>query len=888
MKIFKRIFSLHLVISLGILALAFAVSYYYGAWLGYPRGDDTLLHLFKTKYILLNWPYHHWWNIWAGGMPLFLYYPPLPHYLLAFVELLTGVSPELLLTLASILAIGFSSLAIYTFVFLITRNRLAALMSAVVYLSTPGGWAMSLNSGVYMRSLAMPFSLFGLTLTMYLFKNHEQKESSTKLIKISAIFWGITILIHQFIAAIGLTTALVMVVFFAKGDLFKKLFTFIKVTALSLIISATLILPFIVHFPNNPSNSWVSPDAQKPVNLNRLWHIPSISQPILSNFDYSDMNRLPSYLLPFTLVLIIITVLSFLKISQDKIRLNKSLIMNNNFSIRMLVFSVLFIFLWFIYSQAIPLKISKAFSLINSAYAFLGTNGAMYFIPIFTGIAWGIMLHLVVKQKKLQFFILTLLILISSYFVTDQEEKIIYSLEDKYLQFTFGVRDLSFPYGKVSKTITEENTDNFRFAVQRIFITDPLFFSLNFPNIPQTGHYFTTGIQNFPLYWDFDYFLWHPESYDQLKFVLDWWGVNNIFAKSINDSFNSIHFNLIEKDKGGSVYSFEESSPILSAVNTPTLLHIGKPETFSQDLIKILAINNLNSQTVIPVWGEETIDQYRENDLKLFDAIIVYDYQVNSFFEFTQTITDYVVSGGNLIIESNSEVESGHKLPDPFPIQKVIPAQREKNFNLKVQEKNYLISQTELDNFSPADFEGNPWNISEAQDLKDWADILVTSDGAPVIVQGKLGKGNVIWSGLNLPFHAITNENQTEIKLVAKILLDVLEADEQDELHFTSSIENPQKRTLFIKDEAKGVLFKESIFPNWKAQAETASGREKLKILKAGPGYMFAFLPKDTKKVFFSYSRSAVEWISDIISLFALGWMITTILWRKSANPAKK
>jgi hypothetical protein len=80
---------------------------------------------------------------------------------------------------------------------------------------------------------------------------------------------------------------------------------------------------------------------------------------------------------------------------------------------------------------------------------------------------------------------------------------------------------------------------------------------------------------------------------------------------------------------------------------------------------------------------------------------------------------------------------------------------------------------------------------------------------------------------------------------------------------------HPQKRVVKVLSPAKGVLFKESFFPNWHAYV---AGRE-IKIYRAGPDFMSVALPKDTPypiEVVFEYKKSNLEWISLGISLVTL------------------
>ena len=84
---------------------------------------------------------------------------------------------------------------------------------------------------------------------------------------------------------------------------------------------------------------------------------------------------------------------------------------------------------------------------------------------------------------------------------------------------------------------------------------------------------------------------------------------------------------------------------------------------------------------------------------------------------------------------------------------------------------------------------------------------------------------------------------------------------------------NPQKRVVKIYSEAKGVLFKENYFKQWRAEVSGAGGRVKLPIYLAGPGLMYVPLPDDTVfpvTVTFTYRRLPQEVAGDLVSILTL------------------
>src|SRR3990172_2412799 len=70
----------------GALVICFVLVYFIGsllnAWKVDPivPGIDSFNHLYKTNYVLKYWSHDEWNYQWSGGMPQFLWYPPLFYY----------------------------------------------------------------------------------------------------------------------------------------------------------------------------------------------------------------------------------------------------------------------------------------------------------------------------------------------------------------------------------------------------------------------------------------------------------------------------------------------------------------------------------------------------------------------------------------------------------------------------------------------------------------------------------------------------------------------------------------------------------------------------------------------------------------------------------------
>ena len=105
MKVSKKALKILLLLLLSLLFAVF-ISFVFAFWTGYPRGLDAPAHALKIFWITRFFPHHNWWNVWASGMPIFLFYPIGPNLFLALLANILNYSPEMILTMTAIFSIG--------------------------------------------------------------------------------------------------------------------------------------------------------------------------------------------------------------------------------------------------------------------------------------------------------------------------------------------------------------------------------------------------------------------------------------------------------------------------------------------------------------------------------------------------------------------------------------------------------------------------------------------------------------------------------------------------------------------------------------------------------------------------------------------------------------
>jgi hypothetical protein len=157
---------------------------------------------------------------------------------------------------------------------------------------------------------------------------------------------------------------------------------------------------------------------------------------------------------------------------------------------------------------------------------------------------------------------------------------------------------------------------------------------------------------------------------------------------------------------------------------------------------------------------------------------------------------------------------------------------------------------------------------------------LLSAGPSVVAVVGEIGRGESIWSGIGLPYHAASLHSSVEAALIGR-LLDARESEPApaSDARFVNS----QRREVAVGATARGVLFKERYADGWHAR----SGDQDLRIEPAGPGMMYVALPPGhgPATVILSYRTSPVEKLGYAVSLLALLGVVVALVWRRSRRP---
>ncbi len=340
---------------------------------------------------------------------------------------------------------------------------------------------------------------------------------------------------------------------------------------------------------------------------------------------------------------------------------------------------------------------------------------------------------------------------------------------------------------------------------------------------------------------------------NQSIFFFDWYGIRHIEIGDGEPLFADFlrkkpFVTSVDKISGINYYNIDKNyvGPMYAPSNTKTMVVIC-PEKQYDNFIRTISYSDFTSKRLIPIYLGSGLGSLNKDNLKYFDSVFLYGYR-EGLLGSVQTwklLDDYVKEGGKLIIETGQKVgqTQSQSLPDVFPVQETNLDVINDSFNLNV-EKNELTQGVLPSDFSPLKTKYVPYAISEAPDesLKDWAKPVLSKDGNVILAFGQYGKGSVVWSGLNLPFHAIDNRNISEVVIFGNILKWFFSGNEEAPIeNFKVSYPNPQE-IIINSSRGKGFLVKENYNPGWNA---TLNGK-KVKIFKAGLLQMY--VPFDSKK----------------------------------------
>jgi len=750
--------------------------------------------------------------------------------------MITSLPVELILVIALSMSYWLIGLGIYLFTSEIVNDRSISTIAPTVLISTPILWNLYVEGGLCTRIPAAGFFALSLATTI----RYINRPFRMRLL-FSVLCISTSMLLHPAYGVPALISCTLLTLVMAE-DWRQKITLSLKIMIPTLFLICWFYLPFIQPLPPHR----LSEPFSLAVTITHIFKLPMRG---------SDVTFNPIFI-PLTLALVMISLLYDRKILTE-----------NSLFKWVLAFLFLFPFLAQIFDDSITM-----------------ISLALYLLP-FGCLLLRRLYDVLLPQRKFLPSLITvcLISLILSTQVWATRVNVIEKIKNPVTKVPDALSEISDIL-----TIPKKHF-MYRVAVAGSYSDLGGWFNYKY-DVPQTRDYYGQGILNPQWNGLFSIIYYTTGNYNETNFFLDYWGVKWILARSDENipgtsiphhqkfltrqqyyQLNGQARAIYDPDEVIYEFTYRNATPILFVSNVPTLLILGD-EIGYNDVFLAFAYSDYDSCHIIPIKGREYIDDYTLSQLSQFDAIILRGYKYHKQAEAWSLLENYVNEGGGLIIETgHSPDENASFISPPCPVEMT----RKTNFG-KEWHFTYVDSpvtdRINFTSFSPAVYGDYAWGVSASynESVRPWAKTVLWNKGHPLVVIGDYGKGRVVWSGLNLPFHIINYKNYWESLFLSKMIDWAAQAPGKrtTTVDYTVNRPNPEKVIATISNEASGVLFKECYFKNWYAYLIDHEGkRQNLPIYKAGPYFMYVRVLSDIKfpiKIVFEYG---MEWeeISGVI-----------------------
>lgn len=806
-----------------------------------------------------TFPIKAWQGEWFAGYPMVEGYPWL-HYFLIQPVLSFFDTPGLAMDYYGAILLLIYYLFCFLLLYYTSRNAfLALLFSLVLVYGADSSMPLFVNAFTVFTA-----SQFLLPLNLLLVIIAREKKS-IKLLLVSSFVMALSFYAHGAMTYIVmLPIILPFLIFNKKGNITKKtIMTSIKYFTVFALLSSVQIYQFLAYYFKGQDVSSVARHPLKDVPARYLYM-----------FSWQNPVLLPLLIL-FVPVFIFAARKSYSRIKPY-------------------LYSLLFIFFFF---SLMVFKITGMVIILLGERALWGISLA--FLMLFAAVI-KVLIDSKVKRSILVGIISLMLTVSYLYFtLIIKHPLLVPDISKPMHQYTYS----SDEEYDVDEKEADDSQREYRNKYDRMYDYTPLSWNQSFDNYRTDGISYNIysswalwsanprykgrypAMKGLPLHWSglvsaaeygmlgeagaFDNSKW---AMNQAVFFFDWYGIRHFeigagdpdlagylrkepFITSTETSLNLIYYSMDKKFVG----------PIYAPTNAKTMAVVA-PEAHYDNFIRTLSYSEYNSKQLIPIYLGSKLGSLKKENLKYFDAVFIYDYKkpifsINPWGE----LTEYVKGGGNLIIETGQKVSESEaiSLPEVFPMTDSKIVVVNKPWNVGINE-TVLTEEIEVTDFTPLTTKYKPFAISEAkpEKLKEWAEPVLTKHGSVVMAMGEYGEGKVVWSGLNMPFHAIDNRNVSETIIFANIL-DWFFPDIDTPIE-DFNVDIPGYEKIVVKgNQGKGVLIKEHYNPGWSAKVNG----KKVKIFKAGLFLMYVPLESEGNFTLeLKYNGAPIHWILFTIS----------------------
>jgi len=354
----------------------------------------------------------------------------------------------------------------------------------------------------------------------------------------------------------------------------------------------------------------------------------------------------------------------------------------------------------------------------------------------------------------------------------------------------------------------------------------------------------------------------HDGTPGALNDLADWLGLSHVILNPKYDSvdrFQEAGWTQVMGATDWDLWANPHGEPMLSSTTRPAFLVIGAPEKRV-----FFYLFRLANEGVLPydrgllVEGNGDLDTYSLEDLKNFDAVILHGYTYSKGTRAWELLYDYVSAGGSIFVDTGWQFEipewEFENAPPVLPAGSLAWTDYGRASQYELGDPD-VAGDVSLVDFSPLIWEQDPWSVSSADksEVRDWGRAVLSVEGHPIVIAGELGRGRVVWSGMNLLSHVVAYNNGEEARFLGNLLTWLVRGRQGIELNDTSVVRvRPDTVRLDSRISPGNITWlywREAYYPNWHAYMSDGDVEHEIPIFRAGPGFILMPIESDAEGV---------------------------------------
>jgi hypothetical protein len=310
-----------------------------------------------------------------------------------------------------------------------------------------------------------------------------------------------------------------------------------------------------------------------------------------------------------------------------------------------------------------------------------------------------------------------------------------------------------------------------------------------------------------------------------------------------------------------SLYICEFSEPIKDVQPVSRVLVVGDADgtELVNDLVFWCPLD-----FVYDIMDPSEVNSINARLLSNYDLVIVYGLDTSNL-RLAGVFEEYLNQGGNILVDT-STLAGNYS----FLGVQCIATSVQGDIVVTVNPKYTELNMAPHDDFSPADYEGNPWDFHTYSGLDD---TIANVNNYTLLGYRNVGEGRAYFLGFNLIYHIEDYGNEQERKFMNSILDFILE-EETVEISSVNSEAESLTFTADVSSPSVTLLVSRSYFPNWKAYD---NGKE-IEISQSRDGWLLINLKNGIHQIELKYEVTIPYTLGFLISLFTLALTATVLI----------